>query len=60
MYKEFKKFFDNNELALQLSRKCDMGMFHKLNDTKATRDELKFEHSLIESLNDRIKHLSVL
>ena len=31
-----------------------------MNDIKASRTELKFEHSLIESLNDRVKHLSIL
>ena len=37
-----------------------MNTFDKFNDLKATRQEMMYVHCLIESLNERVKHLSVV
>ena len=60
VYTEFQQFFDTKSLKLQLERKADADSVDKLNTEKATRQEMEFTHSLIESLNSRLKHLSIV
>lgn len=60
VYRDFSKFFDQDALRLQLERKCDLHMFEQLNDSKAAKTSVEYEHSLIENLNERVKHLSIL
>ena len=35
-------------------------MVNKLNDAKATKEELMQTNALIENLNERVKHISIL
>ena len=60
VYIDFRQFFDGNELNKKLDSKPDAHKFMELYDVKASRDELRHTNSLIDNLNDRVKHLSIL
>ena len=56
----FSRFFDSDDLNLALERKADIGMVAKVDDLKASKQELQQSKAMVESLNDRVKHLSIL
>ena len=43
-----------------LDRKADLELINRLQETKATKAQLKMMTKLIEALNVRLKHLSIL
>ena len=43
-----------------LDRKADLELINRLQDSKATKNEVKYQNALLEALNTRIKHLSIL
>ena len=43
-----------------MERKADLKHIHKLSDEKANKDELDHTNICLESLNERVKHISVL
>ena len=43
-----------------LDRKADLELINRLQDSKATKSEVKYQNALLEALNTRIKHLSIL
>ena len=60
VYKGFEKFFDGNDLKLMIDRKADIGLISQLADEKATKNELCESKVLIENVNERLKHVSVI
>jgi len=60
VYTNFAKFFDNDDLILRLDRKADIVTFDRLDALKANRLELHETKALIDNLNDRVKHLSII
>lgn len=58
--KQFARFFDQEELQMVLDRKADLELINRLQDSKATKSEVKYQNALLEALNTRIKHLSIL
>lgn len=60
VYKEFKKFFNEEELSKQLNSKVDLKLFDKINSIKAEKEDIGEVKELIESLNERVKHLSII
>ena len=58
--KAFQKFFNEEEISIMMDRKVDKNMLAQMSDTKASKEELKQTNSLIDSLNERMKHLSVV
>lgn len=51
-------FFDNDDLTLRLERKAEIHHITKINEIKANKYDLAKTNDLIESLNERVKHLS--
>ena len=60
MAQAFSKFFDTDELAAVLERKADMELVRRLQDQKADDHEMKILKKNLKSINDRLKHLSVV
>ena len=56
----FSKFFEQDELQYIIERKADIELVQRLQDTKANKEEIKYQSSLIEALNVRMKHLSII
>ena len=58
--KSYERFFDNDDIQLSLDRKADLYMIASLNDRKANNEDVTNSNHLIEKLNDRVKHVSVV
>lgn len=43
-----------------MERKADLMKVNKMNDNKADKTDLNKTNNLIDNLNERVKHLSVL
>lgn len=56
----FQRFFGQDELQQVLDRKADLELVQRLQDTKATKQEITYQSSLIDALNVRLKHMSIL
>ena len=60
----YTRFFDCDDIALSLERKADLYMISTLNDKKANNadvaKDLAHSNNLIDKLNDRVKHISVV
>ncbi len=57
---QFSKFFDQEELHKILERKADVDFVQNLGDVKANKIDLEGCLNLIESVHERLKHLSIL
>ena len=60
VYREFRKFFNDDALNVKLKQKADKNMLDKINDLKASKYELQHVHGLVENLNERVKHVSII
>ena len=58
--KAFQKYFSEDDLSLSLERKPDLYMLAEMNSKKAGKEEVARMEELINSLNHRVKHLSVV
>ena len=58
--KSFSKFFHQDELSKQLERKADLSLINELNMNKVEKTELVYFKSQIESLNERLKDVSII
>ena len=58
--KAFQKFFNEEEISIMLDRKVDKNMLAQMSDSKASKEDLIYTNSLVDSLNERMKHLSVV
>ena len=58
--KAYERFFDNDDIQISLDRKADKYMLLQLNDKKASNEDVQHTHFLLEKLNDRVKHVSVV
>ena len=54
--RQFQKFFHSEEISVLMDQKADKSML----TMKANMDEITYTHSLIEGLNERIKHISMI
>lgn len=57
---QFQKFFDQEELSKTLERKADLEYVMTLQDIKANKLDLEGCVTLIQSVYERLKHLSIL
>ena len=57
---EFKKFFNQEDLSIRIDSKADLKMVNLMEIDKASRKELDEARNLIDSLNNRVKHLANL
>ena len=57
---EFKKFFGQDELTFVIDNKADIKMIDVMNSKKANKTDIYATEELIESLNDRVKHIANL
>ena len=58
--KAFNKYFTQDNLQMSLERKADLYMLAEMNAKKANKEEVSQTQSLIENLNQRVKHLSIV
>ena len=58
--KEFRKYFDHQDLSAQINSKVDVNMLIAMELKKANKDDIEGLKNLVASLNDRVKHLSNL
>lgn len=58
--RQFAMYFEQDELTLRLERKAEIHHITKIEDKKADKEALAKTNKLIESLNERLKHLSNL
>lgn len=58
--KEFQKFFNKEELSAAFDRKADIEMINELNQFKATKTQIEETKKLIDNLNFRLKHISIV
>lgn len=57
---QFSKFFSQDDLSFRLAQKVDNTTFEKLNELKASRDELNQAMAIIETLFDRLRHIALM
>lgn len=57
---EFKKFFSQDELSIQIERKADKTQLSKVEKAKANKEQIVETVALVESLNERVKHMAIL
>ena len=60
VYRSFQRFFDDDNLMIQFERKANLNMVKKLDEEKADRTELNVTKVMIENVNDRLKHVSII
>ena len=60
VYKSFKKYFASANMEEIIQNKAGIKEIAYLDDIKATKSELFQARALIDSLNERVKHLSNL
>lgn len=58
--KSFGKFFNHEFLETILASKADLDTIHQINRERASVDQLNEVKNQMETLNDRLKHLSVI
>ena len=58
--RQFHKFFSQDELSLTLDRKASLQRVNQLDSVKANKEDVQFTKKLIESLNERVKYLSIV
>ena len=54
------KFFNSDDLQLALDRKVNISQLDKMNDVKCNKTDLYYAIFVIENLNERLKHLSIV
>lgn len=57
---QFQQFFSSDGLTHEMNRKADKSTVNKMVEVKASKEELDDTHKMIENLNTRVKHLSIL
>lgn len=57
---QFSKFFSSDDLSHRLAQKVDNQTFEKINDLKASRDELNQAMSIIDTLFERLRHIALM
>lgn len=57
---QFQKFFNEEEIQTIIDRKADIELIDRLESTKAQKTDVQVTNSLIECLNGRLKHMSIL
>ena len=57
---QFQKFFDQEELSKIIDRKADVTLVQNIQDVKANRMDVDSCLKLIETINERLKHLIIL
>jgi len=57
---QFSKFFDQEELAKLIDRKADVSLIQNVQDIKANKGDVEGCLKLIETVHERIKHMSIL
>lgn len=60
VYKDFSKFFHEEELQRSLDQKADMSMLDALNHSKVSTVQHNSLIAKVEDLNQKLRHLSVL
>ena len=58
--KAFSQFFNQEDIGALIDRKADLELVRRVQDAKASRQELKNVHKMAELLNVKLKHVSVL
>ena len=56
----FKKYFDQEDLGIHLSRKVDRHEMEQLDLMKADKNEVQHVINIMEGLNNRIKQIAIL
>lgn len=56
----FQKFFDQEELSKIIDRKADITLVQNIQDVKANRIDVDSCLKLIDTINERLKHLIIL
>lgn len=56
----FQKFFDQEELSKMIDRKADITLVQNIQDVKANRIDVDSCLKLIDTINERLKHLIIL
>ena len=56
--KAFSKYFCEDEISVIMDRKAEKTMVANMTQNTATSEDVMYIHSLIESLNERMKHVS--
>lgn len=56
----FQKFFSEDQLSDVIDRKVDMDTLVAVKDTLSTKKEMNYVASLINAVNIRLKHMSIL
>jgi hypothetical protein len=57
---QFSKFFDQEELAKVIDRKADVSLVQNVQDIKANKIDVEGCLKLVETVHERIKHMSIL
>jgi hypothetical protein len=57
---QFSKFFDQEELAKIIERKADVSLVQNVQDIKANKSDVEGCLKLVETVHERIKHMSIL
>ena len=57
---QFQKFFDQEELAKIIDRKADVHMVQQVQDQKANKADVDTLLGLIDTVHERLKHISIL
>lgn len=57
---QFSKFFDQEELTKLIERKADISLLQNVQDIKANKGDVEGCLRLIETVHERIKHMSIL
>ena len=60
VHRDFSEFFSEQTLKQRLDWKADINLIDDLNELKCDKTEMDKTQNLIASLNDRLKHLSIL
>lgn len=60
VYDQFKKFFCEGDLEERFEVKADWKYIEELEATKAAKEDVLHTQNLIFSLNERVKHLSII
>lgn len=56
----FQRFFDQEELSKIIDRKADISLVQNIQDVKANRIDVDSCLKLIDTINERLKHLIIL